>query len=130
MNAIDTNIIVRFLTKDDPVQYKKATKILKNESAWIPKTVLVETYWVLNNVYKYPKEKVIYAFMQLAGLPNVKLESNTQIKTAMEYVQNGMEFPDAVHLASSQENNLFYTFDIKMIKSAKKSNLLKVQSPK
>ncbi len=43
MIAIDTNIIVRFLTRDDEQQYKKSFAIFKTKEIFIPDTVILET---------------------------------------------------------------------------------------
>jgi predicted nucleic-acid-binding protein len=43
MIAVDTNLLVRILTNDDPNQARRAVKILKSDDIFISKTVLLET---------------------------------------------------------------------------------------
>ena len=43
MISIDTNVIVRFLTQDDPVQFKKSRALFKNHEIFITDTVILET---------------------------------------------------------------------------------------
>ena len=71
MVAIDTNIIVRFLTNDDPVQYKKAFKLVKNNEIFIADTVILETEWVLRFAYEFKPEQIASALNKLFGLPNI-----------------------------------------------------------
>lgn len=45
MTGVDTNIIVRLLTGDDPAQSAKAKAVFKQESLYVPDTVMLETEW-------------------------------------------------------------------------------------
>jgi predicted nucleic-acid-binding protein len=51
MRAVDTNILVRLVTRDDPEQVKAAEAFI-SAGAWISHLVLAETVWVLSAVYK------------------------------------------------------------------------------
>ncbi len=51
MVAVDTNIIVRFLTQDDQLQYQKSLEIFQTQNVFIPDTVIIETEWVLRFAY-------------------------------------------------------------------------------
>ena len=42
MTAVDTNLLVRILTNDDPIQARRAAKILQSDNIYIPKTVILE----------------------------------------------------------------------------------------
>ncbi|BBD52751.1 PIN domain-containing protein [Planktothrix agardhii] len=59
--AIDTNIIVRFITRDDELQYQQSLELFKNKNIFIPDTVILETEWVLRFAYKF-KPLEIYTF--------------------------------------------------------------------
>ena len=60
MIAIDTNIIARFLTRDDEDQYQKAYQIFAtSQRIYIPKTVILETEWVLRFSYKLSFEHTL-----------------------------------------------------------------------
>jgi predicted nucleic-acid-binding protein len=52
MIAVDTNLLVRILTNDDPIQARRTVKILKSDEIFIPKMVLLETEWVLRHAYE------------------------------------------------------------------------------
>lgn len=119
MISVDTNIIVRLLTKDDPSQYKKAFSLFKKENIYIPTTVVLETEWVLRYAYDFTSSNIISAFRSLFGLPNVELEDPTEIAQALEWNDQGMDFADALHLTKSKGTDKFITFDKKLISKAK-----------
>jgi predicted nucleic-acid-binding protein len=111
MVAADTNIVVRFLTGDDPEQYQKAHQLFKQETVFLPDTVLLETAWVLRHAYDFEKNAIVKAFRQLLGLPNIQVNDPQMLSNALDWIEDGLDFADALHLAFSQETNTLYTFD-------------------
>lgn len=111
MISVDTNIIIRFLTQDDNVQYKKAFSIFESSDVFIPDTVILETEWVLRFAYEFSPEDICAAFNKLFGLKNVHLMSAVHIAQAIDWHKNGLDFADALHLAHSQYHEKMYTFD-------------------
>lgn len=124
MIAVDTNIIVRFLTRDDEQQYQKAYQIFADsEQLFIPATVILETEWVLRFSYNFPSDRIIYAMTGLLKLNNVNTENKTAVINALEWHKNGMDFADALHLACSLHTDKFVSFDKKLIKKALSLNI-------
>ena len=111
MIAVDTNLIVRLLTEDDPAQAKRAAKAMESDEIFIPKTVLLETEWVLRHAYKVGKEGIISGFEKMMGLPNVLVEDQQALFQAISWYGSGLDFADALHLASSIKADRFVTFD-------------------
>jgi len=120
MHAVDTNVLVRLLTGDDANQTKRAAALFKKETIFIPKTVLLETEWVLRRLYRLDSRVVVSAFRKLSGLANVELEQPLVVTQALDWCGDGMDFADALHLASSQNSRKFATFDEHLKKSAPK----------
>jgi len=118
MIAVDTNLLVRILTNDDPIQARRAVKILKSDDIFIPKTVLLETEWVLRHAYEIERSHIIIGFQKLLGLPNVNVEDPDSIYQAISWYENKFDFADALHLASSRRCINFATFDSSFIKKA------------
>lgn len=115
MIAIDTNIIVRFLTKDDEEQYQKAYRIFSSaEDIFIPASVILETEWVLRFSYGFSAERIIPALLRLLNLKNSHVESKDKIIMALQWHQQEMDFADALHLASSLHADKFASFDKKL----------------
>ncbi len=118
MVVVDTNVLVRYLVKDDEVQTAIATKFLANNDCLVLKTILLETVWVLSSktAYRFSREVVIKRIKHLFKLPRVFAEDFEQVRTALIWYKDGMDFADALHLAASE--NSFVTFDEKMVKKA------------
>ena len=75
MIAVDSNIVVRFLTGDDEVQAKKAAVLFKKQDVYIADTVILESEWVLRYAYHFPVEDICRALIKLFGLPNIYLSN-------------------------------------------------------
>ena len=129
MIGVDTNLLVRILTNDDPVQARQALKILKSDDTFITKTVLLETEWVLRHAYEIDKSKIINGFKKLLGLSNVNVEDPDSIYQAISWYENKFDFADALHLASSKRCESFATFDGSLIKKAQQFALIEMVKP-
>ena len=129
MIAVDTNLLVRVLTNDDPIQARRALKILKSDDIFVPKTVLLETEWVLRYAYEIERSNIIIGFQKLLGLPNVNVEDPDSIHQAILWYENKYDFADALHLASSRRCGSFSTFDSSFIKKAQKFSPMDMIKP-
>ena len=116
MIAVDTNVLVRFLTRDDPKQSSRAIAHFGSEEIWIAKTVLLETEWVLRSLYRFKAHQVADAFRALAGLSNVHIEDTVAVARAFDLWNAGLDFADALHIVSRGEAETFATFDEKLVK--------------
>ena len=129
MTGVDTNILVRFLTGDDPRQSEKARAILKRPEIFIPETVMLETEWVLRHAYSFETTAIHDAFIKVCGLPNVILPNPHRMQTALQWYAGGMDFGDALHLAASQACGTFFSFDRKLLRKAEGCGQCKVKEP-
>ncbi|CCI20371.1 MAG: type II toxin-antitoxin system VapC family toxin [Microcystis panniformis] len=127
--AIDTNVIVRLITRDNEEQYQKSFKIFHDKNIFIADTVILETEWVLRFAYKFKSVEICQAFRKVFGLPNVYLTNERLILKVIEWHENGLDFADAFHLASSLHCFEFYTFDEKFIKKSQDLSSSKVKKP-
>ena len=123
MIAVDTNILVRLLVNDDKKQAKFAANLFKNNSIFIPKSVLLETEWVLRYTYEIKSDMISTAFEKLLGLSRVRVEDSICVSQAIQWYKKNFDFADALHLAASMQATTFATFDKKFIKIAKKSQI-------
>jgi predicted nucleic-acid-binding protein len=120
MIAVDTNLLIRLLTKDDPNQAKRAAKVMESDDIFIPKTVMLETEWVLRHAYGINKGAITKGFQKMMGLPNVSVEDQQTVFQAISWYGSGLDFADALHLSSSMKADGFVTFDKAFIKKARK----------
>lgn len=119
MVAVDTSVVVRLLTQDHPAQAARAVEIFRSGRVFIPKSVLLETEWVLRYSYELGNDAILRALRGVMGLPNVSVEDPTSAVTAMTLFEQGLDFADALHLASSSPADRFVTFDARLAKRAK-----------
>jgi predicted nucleic-acid-binding protein len=121
--AADTNVIIRLLTGDEPRQAEQARRLFETETIFLPKTVLLEAEWVLRRLYGFDPLLVTKALDGLISLPNVRCEDEAAVRQALDWMRDGMDFANALHLASSRTVSRFTTFDLRMIKTAAKAGL-------
>lgn len=121
MMAVDTNVWVRYLTNDHPVQAQKALRLLKRGvDVFVPKTVLLEVEWVLRAVYRLPAASIHKALLAMMGLPTVQVEQPGQVAQALALYEEGLDFADALHLTGCGHSVPFHTFDKKLGGRARK----------
>ena len=121
MIAVDTNVVVRLLTDDDPKQSASARSLFEAESIWIGKTVLLETDWVLRSLYGFDESAVRDAFMKLLGLKNVHAEDEESMGAALALTVHGIQYADALHLTSRPSGATFVSFDRSLVRRAKRA---------
>lgn len=111
MIAVDTNIVIRVLTRDDIEQAPRARVLLEIGSAFVCKSVLLETEWVLRSLYRFERPAIVDGITRLLGLPGVEIEDRPAVARALDWYRGGLDFADALHLASSGRADAFATFD-------------------
>ncbi len=129
MLAVDTNLIVRYLTGDHPKQSARARALIDGGDVFVSTTVILETEWVLRSVYSYHPARVCTALRSFAGLPRVSLEDPALVATALDRTAHGLDFADALHLGRAEDCDAFLTFDRRLIKTAKAAGFANVRSP-
>ena len=122
MIAVDTNVLARFLLKDDPAQFRRAVAVLQSgDEIFIPVTVLLELAWVLKS-REVTSEEIAASLRGIMTLPNIRLQHAESIRAALGWVDKGMDVADALHLSLSAKASRFVTFDTTLGRSAAKLN--------
>ncbi|MCV6638600.1 type II toxin-antitoxin system VapC family toxin [Candidatus Albibeggiatoa sp. nov. NOAA] len=85
MNAIDTNILARFLMNDDDVQAQKVHQLFKqaevqHTTLFIPMLVVIELIWVLESAYKIERTNILDAIHDLTHMPTLTFENLPALK--------------------------------------------------
>ncbi len=111
MITLDTNVLVRVLTRDDPAQVRKALRKVRGHEIWLAKTVLLEMEWVLRYSYGLSRSAISGAMERLLGYRLAVFEDRETVVLALAGYQAGLDFADALHLASASETDRFLTFD-------------------
>ena len=118
MIAVDTSVLVRLLVRDDDVQARRAVALFEQNEIYVCKTVLLETEWVLRFSYRLDEAIILDALKGVVGLPNVSVEDSLAVGEALDLLAAGMDFADALHVASSRDATQFATFDTRLKKCA------------
>ena len=121
MTAVDTNVVVRLLTEDDPTQTAAARSLFAAGPIWIAKTVLLETDWELRTLYGFDKSAIREAFTKLLGLENVHSEDKPSMVVALALTIHGVELADAIHLSSRPPGAVFVSFDRSFVRRANRA---------
>jgi len=129
MIALDTNVLVRLVMNDDKKQTAASLRAVQgDEPVLLLNTVLQETVWVLQSVYGANREDVLEAVERILSIATPETPMMPQ---ALEWFRDGMDFADAVHLATATAArcDTFYSFDKQFAKSAKGRTACTVAKP-
>lgn len=104
MRAIDTNVLVRLLTRDDADQTDRAETYVAN-GAWISHLVLIETIWVLESVYDLDRERVATAVEMLTEHAQLVVQKPDVVLAALEAFRSrdGVGFADCLILETARK---------------------------
>ena len=118
MIALDTNVLVRFLTGDDPDQQADASVLLEGLSpadpGFVVHEVVLELVWVLSRGYGLSRERIAEILMDLLETRGLLFENAADVAhAAAEYGRGGPEFADRMILAAAERMSALplYTFD-------------------
>ncbi|ASG22802.1 type II toxin-antitoxin system VapC family toxin [Nitrospirillum viridazoti] len=123
--AIDTNVMVRYLTWDDEAQAQKAAVVIEGaETLIIPLQVLCETVWVLRRLYRYGDHEIAAALRTVTEARNVQV-NRPALETGLSLLSQGGDFADGVILAEADaaRADTLMTFD-RTFASLSKATLL------
>lgn len=80
MIVLDTNVLVRLITKDDIDQTRQAVALVAGAGPfWIGREAILETGWTLKAAYKYSREDVVRALRLVATLERAEVEGGERL---------------------------------------------------
>lgn len=115
MIGLDTNILVRYLAQDDPVQSAKATEIIERRlteenPGFVSVVAMVETVWVLDRAYGLRSDEIAAAIERTLQIDAIVVENEQEVFTAMIALKQGKgSFADAIILALGARAGCLYT---------------------
>ncbi len=114
MPAVDTNVLVRLLTRDDARQLAAAETFVAN-GAWVSHLALAEATWVLASVYERSPEAIANATEMLLNHQQLMLQDADVVKAALEHFRRrpSLGFSDClmVEIARKSGHGPLGTFD-------------------
>lgn len=121
MIAADTNVVVRFLTEDDPEQAVKARHLFeqlasKDNPVLLNDVVLAEIAWVLRAQYGYAREDILTVMDKLVGADQIEVSDPPTVRRAIVATRTSQAgFADALIALRNRDSgaDTTYTFDDK-----------------
>ena len=121
MRAIDTNVLVRLITRDDLPQAKSADQFVE-KGAWVSVLALAEATWVLGTVYEFGPAQLATALEMLLNHKDLTLQDSDTVAAALDLFRSrpALGFSDCLmfHLARKAGHLPLGTFDRVLGKTA------------
>ena len=102
MTGLDTNVLVRYLAQDDPLQSRRASEIIERglteaEPGFISIVTMVETVWVLGRVYELSDKEIAGAVERILQADTLVVQNEQEVFSAMVTLKTGRgSFADAL----------------------------------
>ena len=100
--GLDTNLLVRYLTRDGPSQYAKVAALIeaatdRGDRFMINSAVLCELVWVLRTAYKYSHQEIATALDQILATAEFDIERQDEARQALrDFQSTKADFSDAL----------------------------------
>jgi predicted nucleic-acid-binding protein len=105
MIGLDTNVLVRYLTQDDPIQSRRAIEFIdrhltEDDPGYVSAVVVAETVWVLERAYKLENAKIADCIERILQTAVLVVQNEQQVFAAMTVLKDGSgSFADGLILA-------------------------------
>jgi predicted nucleic-acid-binding protein len=102
MIGLDSNILVRYVTQDDPLQAAQATEVIEHrlteqEPGFISVVAMAETVWVLERFYRFGSAPIVAAVERMLGAETLVVENEREVFAAITALKEGRgAFADAL----------------------------------
>lgn len=98
--GIDTNVLVRYLVRDDEDAYGCASEVMgqlePEAPGFITQVTLAELYWVLARSYRYPRETCLAAVRRLIETESLEFDDGEGVVRALTLAEEGADFAGAL----------------------------------
>lgn len=119
MPALDTNVLVRYVVRDDAAQLAAARRLIRRcvaegQTLFVPVTVALELEWVLRSGFGFAKDEVMEALSALFSAAELTFESEYALEVALQlYREGSADFADCLHVAQAAQAGALplWTFD-------------------
>lgn len=119
MLADDTDVVVRYVVRDDAAQSARARAIMREDEIYVSPTVILETEWVLRRLYRFGPKDIVSALETFCAEPNIVVGEAVAAKRALHMTGLGFDCADALHIAQAGACDAFVTFDKDIVRRAK-----------
>lgn len=127
MRSIDTNVLLRWITRDDPAQALVADRVMAAPS-YVTHTVLLEVAWVLGGTrYRFSRAALAETLLALTDTATIQVSARDGVRWALGAFAKGADFADAMHLVASAGSTAFATFDRRLALHAESDSPIPVE---
>ncbi|MDR1431240.1 MAG: type II toxin-antitoxin system VapC family toxin [Propionibacteriaceae bacterium] len=106
MIGLDTNVLVRYIVRDDPTQAAAADQLVASltaaEPGFVSPTALVELWWVLARSYKRSQAERCALFEALLDTDELTIGDRASAREALDAANKGADFADALLVAQGR----------------------------
>lgn len=100
MIGLDTNVLLRYLVRDEEDAYVRAvdvmSKLAPDRPGFVTQVVMAELYWVLSRTYRYSREDILRAIRGLVETPALEFDDGEGVVRALTLAEGGADFADAL----------------------------------
>jgi predicted nucleic-acid-binding protein len=101
MIGLDTNILLRYLAQDDPVQSPRATEIItkltEQEPGFVSLITVLEVFWVLKSIFKRSRQNLASDIEKLLSADTLEVQNEQEVYNALIALRTGTgSFEDAL----------------------------------
>jgi predicted nucleic-acid-binding protein len=121
--GVDTNVLIRYLVRDDPLQFERARDFIKGrlsraEPGFISNVVLLEAVWVLRRFYRVRGADLAEVLEQLIAADTILVENAQEVAEAVALAKLGHDVADALISALARKAGCSHTvtFDKKALR--------------
>jgi predicted nucleic-acid-binding protein len=98
--GLDTNVLVRYITQDDPVQAARATQVIESldetRRGFISIVVLIELHWVLRRAYQVSARDAVVVVRMLLNAKELSVQHADAVRRALARSNDDADFSDAL----------------------------------
>lgn len=100
MIGLDTNVVIRYLVQDDPVQSELATAVFEDltedEPGYLSVVTVIETYWALRRAYGIGTDQCAEVLEGLLDARELRIGHDDAVRVALNASLGGLDFADAL----------------------------------
>ena len=104
MRAVDTNVLVRLIVRDDAAQVRAAEQFVAR-GAWVSQIVLVETVWVLDAVFDLDPGRIALSLEMLLNHEHLSIQDPDSVAQALQHYRQkpALGFSDCLVLECARK---------------------------
>ena len=126
MRSVDTNVLARWVMRDDPDQTEIADAVI-DQPIEITLTVMLEIGWVLTSIGGMSRDQFADTIVRVLDLETATIQRRMALRWAADRYRAGADWADVLHIVSTEAGQSFATFDKALSKEAGASTPVPVE---